>query len=465
MSSSEVGSAHCRSSKASTIGCDRAPPEPRRHRRQLPAPHLLGREFRGAVRRQRDVDERRESGAYSAGSSPTSCRVFSRSARRCSAGRSAPNRRRPHSATGCSGVFCNSCDDDHSTQVCGVSPSRARNSSISRDLPIPGSPTISTSWPSPVRARSQRRLKMSNSSSRPTNGVSAPRAAAPAAAARAHDAKEVHRFRYPFELVGAELLGDKQPGDLPLHVRGDEDGARFGRALHARGDIRRLAEHFAGRVHHHRPGFQADAGDELRRPCPRVPGVEFGERALDRERGAHRALGVVLLRVRIAEQGHQTIAEPFQYVAAKARHRLRSRVEIGPDEIPPILRVEPRRKARRADEIAEHNGDGAALGGVRLTGGIGVSAARGRGRWTSEYRRWPSAGACGALKTRRSFRGRRPSDRSEPRRRCHSREIVLCTASRPRPRSQTSTSIPRFLRPASPMMVSRGRSVHSVGQE
>ena len=169
-----------------------------------------------------------------------------------------------------------------------------------------------------------------------------------------------------------------------MHGRCDEDGARFGRALHARGDIGRLAEHFASRVHNHRPGFQADAGDELRRHRPRVSGVEFGERPLDGQRGAHRAFGVVLLRFRIAEQGHQTIAEPFQYVAAKARHRLRSRVEIGPDEIAPVLRVEPRRKARRADEIAKHNGDGAALRGVghwrdRSSGG------RGRGRWTSEY--------------------------------------------------------------------------------
>ena len=90
-----------------------------------------------------------------------------------SAGTSAPNRWRPHSAIGCSGVFCNSCDDDHSTQVCGVSASRARNSSISRDLPMPGSPTISTSWPSPERARSQRRASRSSSSSRPTSGVSA----------------------------------------------------------------------------------------------------------------------------------------------------------------------------------------------------------------------------------------------------------------------------------------------------
>ena len=56
---------------------------------------------------------------------------------------------------------------------CAASPPSCEwNSSISRDLPRPGSPTISTSWPSPARARSQRRVSRPSSSSRPTNGVS-----------------------------------------------------------------------------------------------------------------------------------------------------------------------------------------------------------------------------------------------------------------------------------------------------
>ena len=111
-------------------------------------------------------------GTFSAGSSLISVRVFSRSASRRSAGTSAPPKRwRPHSAIGCSGVFCKSCEQFHSTQVCGTSRSRAWNSSIRRDLPSPGSPTISTNWPSPCRARSQRRISMPISSSRPTRGV------------------------------------------------------------------------------------------------------------------------------------------------------------------------------------------------------------------------------------------------------------------------------------------------------
>ena len=50
------------------------------------------------------------------------------------------------------------------------------------------------------------------------------------------------------------------------------------------------------------PDLKTDARRQLRRALGGVPGVEVGERALDRERRPHGALGVILLRVRIAEQ-------------------------------------------------------------------------------------------------------------------------------------------------------------------
>ena len=63
--------------------------------------------------------------------------------------------------------------------------------------------------------------------------------------------------------------------------------------------------------------------------------------ALDCERCAHGALGVVLLRVRIAEEGHQPVAEFLQHVAAQPCHCFRRLVEIGVDHIAPVFRVEP----------------------------------------------------------------------------------------------------------------------------
>ena len=52
-------------------------------------------------------------------SRPISRSVFSRSARRRAAGLSAAKRWRPHSAIGCNGVFCSSCDHENSAQVRG----------------------------------------------------------------------------------------------------------------------------------------------------------------------------------------------------------------------------------------------------------------------------------------------------------------------------------------------------------
>ena len=77
--------------------------------------------------------------------------------------------------------------------------------------------------------------------------------------------------------------------------------------------------------------------------------------------------------------------------------------------------------------------------------------------------RRPSAGACGALETRRSFRDRRRSGRSEPRRRYHSHETALRTAQDRNPAAKPRIH-PSFLRPVLSTMVLRGRSVHSVGR-
>jgi hypothetical protein len=191
-----------------------------------------------------------------------------------------------------------------------------------------------------------------------------PRVAPTAAAARANDPEKLDRGRNALEFACALILGHEKPRDLPLHVRGHDHRARLGQDLDARGNIRRVAENFAVRLHDDRPGLDPDARFELRRAFGGVPGVEVGERRLDDERGAHCALGVVLLRLRIAEERHQPVAEPFQHVAAEAGHRLRRLIEICVDEVAPVFRVQLRSEARRSDEVAEHYRDRSALGGV-----------------------------------------------------------------------------------------------------
>ena len=87
---------------------------------------------------------------------------------------------------------------------------------------------------------------------------------------------------------------------------------------------------------------------KLRLAAAGVLAVQFGQRALDRQRRPRRALGVVLMRHRIAEQRHQPVAELLGDMAAHLRDRRRGGIEIGADQIAPLLGIELRGNAGRA---------------------------------------------------------------------------------------------------------------------
>ena len=82
-------------------------------------------------------------------------------------------------------------------------------------------------------------------------------------------------------------------------------------------------------------------------------------------------------RDRVPEQSHQSVAERLGDASAHLRHCGRGRVEVGAEQIAPILDVETGRKAGRSDKIAEHHGDGPALG--RKPSGVLGRATRARG--------------------------------------------------------------------------------------
>ena len=180
-------------------------------------------------------------------------------------------------------------------------------------------------------------------------------------------------------------------------------------------------------------------------PLLGVPGVDLGKRALDGERRPHRALGVVLLRLRIAEQRHQPVAEPLQHMAAEPGHRRRGFVEIGVDEVAPVLGVELAREARRADEIAEHDRDRAALG--RVLKALGWSRLRRRAEGPQDglrrlLRRSRRAAVCDRRRaeTPISLRSSPSAAAARPRRSCCPGNFASYWP-RPRPRSHPPTSM------------------------
>jgi hypothetical protein len=81
------------------------------------------------------------------------------------------------------------------------------------------------------------------------------------------------RHRHALEFMATAVIGDKQPGDLALHARGDHDRARVGQRLYSRGDIRHTAENLAGRIDNRRTRVEAYTGGKLRLASIRILAV------------------------------------------------------------------------------------------------------------------------------------------------------------------------------------------------
>ena len=148
-----------------------------------------------------------------------------------------------------------------------------------------------------------------------------PGASSTPSAAYPQDAIEIHWRKGALELMGAPVLNDEQPSNLPEDRRSDQHCPRLGRCLNSRGNVGRLAKHLARGVDDYGTAFEADADGKLRPPNCSVSGVKLAERLLDPKSSPNSAFDVVLLRSRIPEDGHQTIAEHLKYVSAKRSHR------------------------------------------------------------------------------------------------------------------------------------------------
>ena len=123
-------------------------------------------------------------------------------------------------------------------------------------------------------------------------------------------------------------------------------------------EVRRFADHaalarlvFAQHLaHHDRPGSDAHAGRQR-------SGLELQsrDRRHGREAGAHRALGVVLLRPRPAEVGEDAVAKQLGDVAALAPDRPRDGAMVSRHHLAQVLGVKARRQRGRARQVAEQH--------------------------------------------------------------------------------------------------------------
>ena len=122
------------------------------------------------------------------------------------------------------------------------------------------------------------------------------------------------------EVLRPEVLKLEQIAEQPARALGDDDHVRFGDRLQPRREIRRLADD-AALLRLPRSDEVADDDQPGRDPDPHAQrrarrGDELRRRLDDREPGLHGALGVVFVRLRIAEIGEHAVAHVFGDEAA-----------------------------------------------------------------------------------------------------------------------------------------------------
>ncbi len=192
----------------------------------------------------------------------------------------------------------------------------------------------------------------------------------PAGLLDAHEPPHRQRIVESLELEEAALLGVHDRQGQPPCKRADQDLPGLRDLLEPRRDVDRLTgcERRVGLVSHDLARFDPDP----RLQAEPVDGVE------DRDCGANRALGVVLVRGRNPECRHDGVAGELLDDATVRRDALRDMLEEGVDAPANDLGVARGDKRGRADEIDEEHGRELAFHSVIVVTRTPVAAARAR---------------------------------------------------------------------------------------
>ncbi len=174
----------------------------------------------------------------------------------------------------------------------------------------------------------------------------------------------------PLELVQAQFDVVKPAARKMARARADRHRIRLGDALQPRREVGGLADD--------RPSFRHDFADQVADDdFPRgdahahrqagglvsAAGTAYAADGIDdREAGVHGALGIVLVRLRVAEIGHDAVAAEFRHPAVVAADLRRDERLVVSNDVAQVFRIEPGRQRRVADQVAEHDGELAALG-------------------------------------------------------------------------------------------------------
>ena len=156
------------------------------------------------------------------------------------------------------------------------------------------------------------------------------------------------------------------------------------------------------RAHHDFTGVHSDAHLQRRAALDAQAIGVAPHLLLHPERGVERALRMILMRDRRAEQREHAVAGRLHDVAAVAMRRVHHQRERRIDDRARFLGIEPLHQVHRALDVGEQRGDGLALALGRR---IAIARRRGSVRISSGTAGRRSAKRRGALSTEFELRG------------------------------------------------------------
>src|SRR6266702_243147 len=184
--------------------------------------------------------------------------------------------------------------------------------------------------------------------------------------ARAHHSPDRHRVAEASDGHAPESEILEESADEAAGAAVDDHRVRLGQRLKPRGQIGGLTDHHMllrralpdEIADDHQPGGNANSHSQS---CPRTD-IESCHGRDQCQPGAYRALGIVLIRPRIAEICEHAVAHVSGNETAKLLDLLGTAAVVRANDFPQVLRVEPCRERSRANKISEQHRELTSLG-------------------------------------------------------------------------------------------------------
>jgi hypothetical protein len=224
---------------------------------------------------------------------------------------------------------------------------RSARAAARRDFPIPGSPEISTIWPSPSPGDAlafQQEIDLVLAADEIGQIHPADRFEATLRSRDAFDRPRRDRLGNALDLMPAKVAQAEKIAEQPTRGGGDHNRSRLGQGLKAGSKVRRVPDQSmlpqrtlaAGVADHHQAGRDANAD------CKRFRGarLEPCNGGNDIEPGPHGALRIVFVRAGIAEIGQNPVAPELGEKTVIGSRDPGAGSVIGVDHGAHVLRIE-----------------------------------------------------------------------------------------------------------------------------